>query len=113
MVYVLVFGKISFILSLYSDKSMATVTFPLSALVNKISAYQFTSPTKNNGKTMIDFIKCIEKNLFKEVEVIGNNIRNQSIPIIKRIYNRPNNFSHNDKLLLKWLKCTKKFMNVT
>jgi len=42
---------------------------------------------KDKEKTMVDFIKCVEKNIHKEVEIIGNDIRNQSIPIIKRIPN--------------------------
>jgi len=51
--------------------------------------------------------KEIEKNLFKEVEIIGNEIRNQSVPIIKRLSKITNNFDHNDKLL-QCLLCTKR-----
>jgi len=42
---------------------------------------------KDNSKTIVEFIKCIQKNLFKEVDIIGNAIRNQSVPIIKRMFN--------------------------
>jgi len=40
---------------------------------------------KDKEKTIVEFIKCIEKNLFKESENIGSEIRNQSVPIIKSL----------------------------
>jgi len=43
---------------------------------------------KDNEKTVIEFIKSIEKNLFKEVDVISSSFRNRSIPIIKRMYKK-------------------------
>jgi len=64
---------------------------------------------KDSEKTTIEFIKCIEKNLFKEVEIIGNNIRNQSIPIIKRLFRNMNNNNQNEKLLLRCLQHTRRF----
>jgi len=36
---------------------------------------------KDKDRTIVEFIKCIEKNIFKEVDNIGNQIRNQSIPV--------------------------------
>jgi len=73
---------------------------------------RFSLPSnKNDNEGMVvDFIKCIEKNLFKEVDAIGNSIRNQSIPIIKRMHNKSNKFNHNDKMLSQWLKVTKRFV---
>jgi len=72
--------------------------------------FSLPSVKNDNGKTIIEFIKCIEKNLFKEVEVIGNSIRNQSVPIIKRIEKITNNINYNDKLILKWVNFTKIFV---
>jgi len=69
------------------------------------------STKKNQEKIIVDFMKCIEKNLFKEVEVIGSAIRNQSIPIIKRMFNKTGNINTNEKLLLRWLHSTKMFVN--
>jgi len=73
---------------------------------------KFSLPLGGNDKDRItiDFIKCIEKNLLNEMEVIGNSIRNQSVPIIKRIHNIKKNGNDNDKMLLRWLNCTKKFV---
>jgi len=65
---------------------------------------------KDNSKTIVEFIKCIEKNLFKEVEIIGSAIRNQSVPIIKRMFNTTKNINNNEKLLLKCLHHTEKFI---
>jgi len=64
---------------------------------------------KDKEKTIIDFIKCIEKNICKELNDISNQIRNQSIPIIKRLINKPNNSEHNKNLIMSWLKQTKLF----
>jgi len=69
------------------------------------------STKKNQEKTIVEFMKCIEKNLFKEGEVICSAIRNQSIPIIKRMFNKTGNINTNEKLLLRWLQSTKKFVN--
>jgi len=57
----------------------------------------------------VEFIKCIERNVFKELDVISSQIRNQSIPIIKRIFKRTHNLDVNEKMLLRWLKHTKEF----
>jgi len=64
---------------------------------------------KDIDRTLLEFIKCIEKNLFNEVETIGSEIRNQSVPIMKRLSKTTNNYDYNDKFLLRCLHCTKKF----
>jgi len=65
---------------------------------------------KNKEKTVVEFIKCIEKNIFKEVDGISNHIRNQSVPLIKKLLNkRSNSLGQNEKLVLNWLKQTKSF----
>jgi len=64
----------------------------------------------DNSKIIVEFIKCIEMNLFREVDVIGSAIRNQSVPIIKRIINTTKNINNNEKLLLRCLHHTKRFV---
>jgi len=64
---------------------------------------------KEKERTIVEFIKCIEKNIFKEVDEISNQIRNQSIPIIKKIMKIPNSLEKNEKLILRLLKQTKHF----
>jgi len=72
---------------------------------------KFSVPTveKDKEKTTVEFIKCIEKNIFKEVNELGNHIRNQSIPIIKRLIKKSINLDKNEKLILSWIKLTKRF----
>jgi len=65
---------------------------------------------RDKDKLIVEFIKCIEKNLFKEGESICSTIRNQSIPIIKRMSKKTNNMNSNEKLLLKCLQQTKSFV---
>jgi len=64
---------------------------------------------KDKERTIVEFIKYIEKNIFKEVDDISNQIRNQSIPIIKRISKKPNDLEKTKKLILRLLKQTKQF----
>jgi len=64
---------------------------------------------KDRDKTIVEFIKCVEKNIFKEVEIIGSEIRNQFVSIIMRIFKKIKNIDHNEKLLLRCLHHTKKF----
>jgi len=63
---------------------------------------------KDNKKMIVEFIKCIEKNLFGELETISSQVRNQTIPIIKRLLKINNH--QTDKLVLGWLNNTKKFV---
>jgi len=65
---------------------------------------------KDQGKIIVEFMKCMEKNLFKEGDVISSAVRNQSIPIIKRMFNKTGNINMNDKLLLRCLQSTKNFV---
>jgi len=63
---------------------------------------------KDKEKTIVEFIKCIEKNIFKEVDSISNQIRNQSVPVIKKLLKKKSNIlDQNNKLVLKWLQQTK------
>jgi len=55
---------------------------------------------------VVEFIKCIENNLFREVDSISSAVRSQSVPIIKRIFKRTNNMNVNEKFL-RCLQITK------
>jgi len=65
---------------------------------------------KDKEKTIIEFIKCIEKNIFKLVDKVSNDIRNQTVPIIRKLCTKTNNLDSNEKFLRQMLQCTKKFV---
>jgi len=65
---------------------------------------------KNKERPIIEFIKCIEKNIFRLVEKISSDIRNQTIPIIKRFSQKANSLDLNEKFLRRVLQCTRKFV---
>jgi len=48
--------------------------------------------------------------LFREGEAICSGIRNQAVPIIKRIFNTTNNINNNEKFLIRCLHHTKSFV---
>jgi len=72
---------------------------------------KFSLPILKNDKekTSVEFIKSIERNVFKEVDIISSQIRNQSIPIIKRVFKSTHNLDVNEKMVLSWLKHTREF----
>jgi len=94
----------------FVNLSKKTIPEEVSLLLQLGERFNLPFKTNDNSKITVEFIKCIEKNLFKETEVISSAIRNQSIPIIKRMYNTTKNINNNEKFLLRCLHHTKKYV---
>jgi len=60
-------------------------------------------------KTIIDFIKDIEKNIYKFNDAISNSIRNDTIPLLYKLNNINTSSNLNNQLINKWISYTKKF----
>jgi len=65
---------------------------------------------QDKERTIIEFIKHIEKNIFRCHEQIGSSIRSQAIPIINRILDAAPKSNYYHKMLLHWLDFRKKFV---
>ena len=60
---------------------------------------------------MIEFIKHIENNIIGRPNNIINFVRNNSFPILNRFHNNFPSPTFTDKLVLEWLRITKRFIN--
>jgi len=49
---------------------------------------------------IVNFIKCVEKDVQKSGEQTNNEIRNQTTPIIKRLFLQIDNLDHNKKTVI-------------
>lgn len=73
---------------------------------------RFCTPLKRKDKDkfLLEYIKYIETNIGKCDEESKIDIRNKAIPILKDFYNNNIETNSQDKLILKWIDITKKFV---
>jgi len=94
----------------FVNLSNKTIPHEVKILLQLGERFGLPLETKNNEKMVVEFIKYIENNLFREVDSISSEVRSQSIPIIKRMFKIKNNMNVNEKFLLRCLQITKKFV---
>ena len=64
----------------------------------------------NTVVTSIDYIKCIERNIERCGDDIKYSVRSESFSLINNLSSM-NRIDNNDKLILKWFRQTKNFIN--
>ncbi|XP_018368554.1 PREDICTED: uncharacterized protein LOC108764709 [Trachymyrmex cornetzi] len=65
----------------------------------------------NIDRTLVEFIKHIENNIYGRPNNVVNFFRNKSIPFLDKIKNEFPKFSSTDKLLSDWFRISKEFVN--